>query len=164
MTHEAEITESKKGTRRVKLGVILMVAGIAVAAMLLVTWLLLRNRSQGTAGPSDKTTQTVTVPVFHVVSKDVERQLKLPGELRAYQEVAIYPMVQGFVETLNVDRGSVVKRGQILIRMSAPELASRTAEAQARVGATKDQRLELEARVRSVREQKSEAAAKLSAD
>jgi RND family efflux transporter MFP subunit len=84
--------------------------------------------------------------------------------LRAYQDVAIYPKVQGFVETLKVDRGSIVKRGQVLIRMSAPELASRTAEAQARVGATRDQRLEMEARVRSVREQKAEAAAKLSAD
>jgi len=164
MTDEAEITESKKPTPRIKLGVILMVAGIAVAAILIVTWLLLRNRTQGAAGIADKSTQTPTVSVSHVVSKDVERQLKLPGELRAYQDVAIYPKVQGFVETLNVDRGSVVKRGQVLIRMSAPELTSRTAEAQARVGATRDQRLEMEARVRSVREQKSEAAAKLSAD
>jgi len=48
--------------------------------------------------------------------------------------------------------------------MSAPELLSRTAEAQARVGGAKDQRLEMEARVRSVREQRAEAAAKLAAD
>src|SRR5437588_4982236 len=75
--------------------------------------------------------KVVTVLVSHVVSKDVERQLRLPGELRAYQDVAIYPKVQGFVETLNVDRGSAVKRGQVLTRMSVPELASRTAEAQA---------------------------------
>src|SRR5438105_5585603 len=58
----------------------------------------------------------------------------------------------------------MLKRGQVLIRMSAPELASRTAEAQARISATKDQRLEMEGRVRSVREQKAEAAAKLAAD
>src|SRR5436853_6950267 len=44
--------------------------------------------------------KVVTVLVSHVVSKDVERQLRLPGELRAYQDVAIYPKVQGFVETL----------------------------------------------------------------
>lgn len=164
MTDEAEVTESEKPKPRMKLGVILIVAGVAVAAILIIAWLLLRNRTQGTSGSSDKATQTATVLVSHVVSKDAERQLKLPGELRAYQDVAIYPKVQGFVETLNVDRGSVVRRGQILIRMSAPELASRTAEAQARVGATKDQRLEMEARVRSVREQKSEATAKLTAD
>jgi membrane fusion protein (multidrug efflux system) len=164
MTDEAEITRTKTRSPRMKLSVVLIVASVAVVVILIVGWLLLRTRSQSTVGASDKASQTPTVLVSHVVSKDVDRQLKLPGELRAYQDVAIYPKVQGFVETLNVDRGSVVKRGQVLIRMSAPELASRTAEAQARVGATKDQRLEMEARVRSVREQKSEAAAKLSAD
>lgn len=160
--------EEAGGPRRQRMrpSVIIITASIVVVVIGLASWLLLRGRgsTKSTASTSDKSTQTPTVPVFHVVSKDVERQLKLPGELRAYQDVAIYPKVQGFVETLNVDRGSVVKRGQVLIRMSAPELASRTAEAQARVGATKDQRLEMEARVRSVREQKSEAAAKLSAD
>jgi membrane fusion protein, multidrug efflux system len=161
MTHGAETKTPKP---RMKLGLILIVTGIAVAAVIIVAWLMLRTRPQTVAGTSDKTTQTPTVPVSHVVSKDVDRQLKLPGELRAYQDVAIYPKWQGFVEAINVDRGSVVKRGQLLIRMSAPELASRTAEAEARVGATKDQRLEMEARVRSVREQKAEAAAKLTAD
>jgi len=141
-----------------------VVAGVAVLAIVVIGWLLIRSRSQRTVSASDKASQTPTILVSHVVSKDVDRQLKLPGELRAFQDVAIYPKVQGFVETVNVDRGSVVKRGQLLIRMSAPELASRTAEAQARVGVSRDQRLEMEARVRSVREQKAEAAAKLAAD
>lgn len=134
---------------------IVIVACVSVAAIVIVSWFLLRSggTTKGVASTSDKSTQTLTVLVSHVVSKDVDRQLKLPGELRAYQDVAIYPKVQGFVETINVDRGSVVKRGQVLIRMSAPELSSRTAEAQARVGGAKDQRLEMEARVRSVREQ-----------
>ena len=142
----------------------MVVAGVAVLAIVVIGWLLIRSRSQRTVSASDKASQTPTILVSHVVSKDVDRQLKLPGELRAFQDVAIYPKVQGFVETVNVDRGSVVKRGQLLIRMSAPELASRTAEAQARVGVSRDQRLEMEARVRSVREQKAEAAAKLAAD
>src|SRR5437870_3583971 len=145
-----------------------IVASVVIASVLIfsviLVWQVRKNSQPQQANTADKATQTPTVLVSHVVSKDVERQLRLPGELRAYQDVAIYPKVQGFVEAVNVDRGSVVKRGQLLIRMSAPELASRTAEAQARVGATKDQRLELEARVRSVREQKSEAAAKLRAD
>jgi RND family efflux transporter MFP subunit len=156
----------RKPNRRIRLGVILIVAGLSLAAVLIVSWLFLRSSggAKGVASTSEKATQTPTVLVFHVVSKDVDRQLKLPGELRAYQDVGLYPKVQGFVETINVDRGSVVKRGQVLIRMSAPELTSRTAEAQARVGGARDQRLEMEARVRSVREQEAEAAAKLSAD
>jgi membrane fusion protein (multidrug efflux system) len=174
MSQEEVIAESNRtnegvaGPRkpRIRLSVIIIVAGVSVAAIVIVSWFLLRSGggTKGAASTSDKTTQTPTVLVSHVVSKGVDRQLKLPGELRAYQDVAIYPKVQGFVETINVDRGSVVKRGQVLIRMSAPELSSRTAEAQARVGGAKDQRLEMEARVRSVREQKAEAAAKLAAD
>jgi membrane fusion protein (multidrug efflux system) len=151
------------GSRRKR---VVIIVSISVAAILIFSWIIIRSRANrtNTAAATDKASQTPTVPASRVVSKDVDRQLRLPGELRAYQDVAIYPKVQGFVETINVDRGSVVRRGQLLIRMSAPELASRTAEAQARVGATKDQRLEMEARVRSVREQKAEAAAKLVAD
>src|SRR5438552_3619293 len=145
-----------------------IVASVVIASVLIfsviLVWQVRKNSQPQQANTADKATQTPTVLNSHVVSKDVERQLRLPGELRAYQDVAIYAKVQGFVETINVDRGSVVKRGQVLVRMSAPELVSRTAEAQARVGATKDQRLEMEARVRSVREQKAEAAAKLAAD
>ena len=161
---ELPATEARPsiGSRRKRVAVIV---SISVAAILIFSWIIIRSRAnRATPAPADKASQTPTVPASRVVSKAVDRQLRLPGELRAYQDVAIYPKVQGFVETINVDRGSVVKRGQVLIRMSAPELASRTAEAQARVGATKDQRLEMEARVRSVREQRSETAAKLAAD
>ncbi len=162
--NETEV-ESRAPTKRSPLRVILIVASILVGALLILAWF--RFRSAGTrsaASTSETATVMQTVTVSRVVSKEVDRQLKLPGELHAYQDVAVYPMVQGFVEQINVDRGSAVKRGQLLVRMSAPELTSRTAEAQARVGATRDQRLEMEARVRSVREQKAEAAAKLAAD
>lgn len=72
--------------------------------------------------------------------------------------------MQSFVESINVDRGSVVKRGQLLVSMSAPELASHTGEAEARVRAAQQQRLEMESRVQGVREQRAEAQAKLTAD
>jgi len=105
-----------------------------------------------------------TVATIYVVSQTVNKDLRLPGELHAYQNVAIYPKVQGFVESLSVDRGSVVRRGQLLVRMSAPELASHTSEAEARVRGAQQQRLEMESRVQSVREQRAEAEAKLAAD
>ncbi|PWT90829.1 MAG: efflux RND transporter periplasmic adaptor subunit [Blastocatellia bacterium] len=150
---------------RLRRSVIILVLGIFLLAILVVSWFLVRNKNtRAVANTQDKPTQPPTVLVSHVLSKDVDRQLKLPGELRAYQDVAIYPKVQGFVETINVDRGSVVKRGQLLIRMSAPELSAHTAEAQARVGATKEQRLEMESRVRAIREQRAEATARLAAD
>src|SRR5580658_4679974 len=53
---------------------------------------------------------------------DVRQQLKLPGQLAAYQEVSIFPKVNGYVKTVFVDIGSHVKKGQILMILEAPEL------------------------------------------
>src|SRR5262245_44948111 len=66
--------------------------------------------------------QTPTVIVTTVESRVLNRQVRLPGELQAYQDTAIYAKAPGFVEVINVDRGSVVKRGQLLARLRAPEL------------------------------------------
>jgi RND family efflux transporter MFP subunit len=84
--------------------------------------------------------------------------------MQAYQDVALYSKVQGFVEWIGVDRGSIVKQGQSLARLSAPEMTARFDEATARVRAAESQRVEAEARVQSVRAQKIEAEAKLAAD
>lgn len=148
---------------------IVILAGVAIAVILVGLWLLVRSfgnnsKSQDAKAASDKTAPAPTVMVTSVLSQEVNKELRLPGELHAYQNVAIYPKVQGFVESITVDRGSVVKHGQLLMRMSAPELRSRTNEAEARVSAARQQRLEMESRVQSVREQRAEAAAKLAAD
>jgi len=55
-----------------------------------------------------------TVEVVRVVSKPVERQVKLPGEFKPFMEVPIFAKVSGFVRQVNVDRGSAVKKGQLL--------------------------------------------------
>jgi membrane fusion protein (multidrug efflux system) len=169
----AEATQLSRETegpaRKSKRKQIVILASVAIAVILLGSWVLVRSfsnksKTQEAKAASDKATQTPTVMVAYVVSQEVNKELRLPGELHAYQNVAIYPKVQGFVESINVDRGSVVKRGQLLIRMSAPELASHTSEAEARVSAARQQRLEMESRVQSVREQRAEAAAKLAVD
>jgi len=82
-----------------------------------------------------------------VVSQQFDQQLQLPGELQAYQDVALYPKVQGFVDWLEVDRGSVVKEGQLLARLIAPELTAQRREAAAKVQAAQAQRLEAEAKL-----------------
>lgn len=71
------------------------------------------------------------VDVVRVVSQKLETTERLPAELAPWEVVAIYPKVQGFVEEIPVDRGSVVHCGQLLVRLSAPELVAQTAQAQA---------------------------------
>ncbi|HEV8132994.1 MAG TPA: efflux RND transporter periplasmic adaptor subunit [Acidobacteriota bacterium] len=108
--------------------------------------------------------QTPTVLVTRVVAQELDREIRLPGELQAYQDVALYPKVTGFVEWIGVDRGSRVKRGQLLVRMTAPELEAQKNAADAKARAAHAQRLESEAKLRGVREQRLEAEAKLASD
>src|SRR5947208_14636003 len=63
--------------------------------------------SQGTAASAP------TVEVAKVVSKKLAITVRLPGELQPYEGVAIYPKVTAFVSSIIVDRGSVVKAGQL---------------------------------------------------
>src|ERR1700751_3046956 len=108
--NETEV-ESREPTKRPPLRVIVIVASISLAALLILAWYLLKGAgARSAASTSEPVTGMQTVTVSRVVSKDVDRQLKLPGELNAYQDVAVFPKVQGFVKEIKVDRGSVVKR------------------------------------------------------
>src|ERR1700733_10414958 len=46
----------------------------------------------------------------------------LPGVLKPFYWVDIYPKVDGFVQYIPVDRGSQVRTGQLLVRLEAPEI------------------------------------------
>jgi RND family efflux transporter MFP subunit len=78
-----------------------------------------------------------TVEVVTVVARPLDATLKLPAELAADEAVAIYPRVNGFLDEIPVDRGSQIKKGQLLARLSAPELAAQRAEAESKVAAAK---------------------------
>lgn len=90
--------------------------------------------------------QTV-VDVVTVISRPVERTLRLPGEFAPYEKVDIYARVSGFVERVEVDRGSAVRRGQLLVVLSAPELTAQLAEAEAKAQSAESQRAGAEARL-----------------
>ena len=55
--------------------------------------------------------------------------------------------VPGYVEKVLVDRGSVVKQGQLLAELSAPEMAAQIAEAESKVQAAESDRLQAEAQL-----------------
>ncbi len=78
----------------------------------------------------------------------VQREI-LPGELQPFESVAIYPRVNGFVDWIGVDRGSYVHRGQLLARLSAPELIAQRAAGQAQVQRAEAQRVEAVAKFNS---------------
>jgi len=83
------------------------------------------------------------------VSKKLAITVRLPGELQPYEVVAVYPKVTAFVDSINVDRGSAVKTGQLMAHLVAPEIAAQRAEAQSKLQGAEAQRGEAEAKLAS---------------
>lgn len=74
-----------------------------------------------------------TIDVVQIVEKPIDVTLDMPGELEAFETVAIVPRVTGFVKTIRVDRGSHVRAGQVLVELDAPELLANRAEAHSKL-------------------------------
>jgi membrane fusion protein (multidrug efflux system) len=88
-----------------------------------------------------------TVEVVAVAPQRFERKLRLPGEILPYQSVDLHARVTGYIEEVLVDKGSIVKAGQLLVKLAAPELNAQRAEAEAKVQAIESQWAEAEAKL-----------------
>ena len=71
------------------------------------------------------------VEMVKVESRPLSRVVPLTGELQPFLQTEIEARVPGYVERVLVDRGSAVRRGQLLVELSAPEMASQTNAAEA---------------------------------
>ena len=76
--------------------------------------------------------QSLEIKTINVKKEVADYTLSLPGELAPFEEVQLYPKVSGFVQQIYVDRGSNVKKGQLLARLEAPEITQQYAAASAR--------------------------------
>lgn len=91
------------------------------------------------------------VELARVEAQKVERTIQLPGEFLPYQRVSVFARVPSFVQEVHVDRGSVVKSGQLLVALTAPELAAQVAETEARASAVLLQLAEADAKLVSAK-------------
>ncbi len=82
-----------------------------------------------------------------VVSKSVSRSVDLPGEIAPFLSVSLHARVAGYIERMLVDRGSVVKQGDLLAELSAPEMAGQIGEALLKVQVAEADRLQAEAQL-----------------
>ena len=126
------MTSAKRDSRRVQGTLtIVLVASLAAAACGGGDGAS-RTAPVGAAGPA-------AIDVVRVVEQSLDVPLSLPGELTAFQSVAMFPRVTGFVKAVNVDRGSTVRVGQLLASLEAPELVAQRSEAQSKLSAAEAQ-------------------------
>lgn len=93
------------------------------------------------SAPAPRAAQPVSVDTVRVAARRLDMSISLPGELQPYEEVRVFPKVSGFVQSIGVDRGSRVKRGQLLAMLTAPEIVAQKSEAEAKVLSADNQRI-----------------------
>ena len=87
------------------------------------------------------------VDLAPVISRPESRIVNLPAEIAPYLTTSLHAKLRGYVEEVLVDRGSVVKQGDLLVRLSAPEMDAQIAEAEARFQATEADRAQADAQL-----------------
>ncbi len=85
-----------------------------------------------------------------VISKVASRPVELPGELMAFQAVSVHARVAGYVDRVLVDRGTVVKQGDLLVELTAPEMTAQLAESESKFQAAQGERAQAEAQLAAV--------------
>jgi RND family efflux transporter MFP subunit len=80
------------------------------------------SNGEGNKKSKNKKADPVLYLIATVEKSNVSADIKLPGQLEAYQEVSIFPKVNGYVKKVLVDIGSKVSQGQLLMELEAPEL------------------------------------------
>ncbi len=125
------MTSAMRDMRRVGgILTIVLVASLATAAC---------GGGDGASRAAPVTAGPAAIEVVRVVEQSLDVPLSLPGELTAFQSVAMFPRVTGFVKAVNVDRGSTVRAGQLLASLEAPELVAQRSEGQSKLAAAEAQ-------------------------
>jgi RND family efflux transporter MFP subunit len=96
--------------------------------------------SQNKTGDNNTEKKQAAGPVYQLVAVEkggVATILKLPAQLAAYEEVSIFPKVNGYVKDVLVDIGSRVRKGNLLMTLEAPELNQAVLQAKERYVRTK---------------------------
>ena len=71
------------------------------------------------------------VEIVKPVRGGMEMTTVQPGTVHAFEYAQLYAKVSGYVETLTVDRGSRVKKGELLLSLYVPELVAAVKQAKA---------------------------------
>src|SRR5579872_2089902 len=103
-----------------------------IVTFLFATTLLLYGCSDDKAADKKAAAGELHYTLATAEKRGVEEVYKLPAQLAAYQEVSIFPKVNGYVKDVLVDIGSHVREGQLLMLLEAPELEQAVAQARER--------------------------------
>ena len=97
-----------------------------------------------TVASEKKAPESVAVTVAHPTKCTIHYVVQQPGRIEPFEQTPIYAKIPGYVRTVRVDIGDRVKRGELLVEMSVPEVveahhAKEALVTQARLGVTQSE-------------------------
>lgn len=109
-----------------------LLSGVAVGAAALA-WVGISDRAKGMQ-EVEAWTERQAVPTVRVVYAQrgpMNEDLSLPGSLSAYYTGSLYARASGYVTAWHKDLGARVRKDEVLVQISAPDLDQQLAEARA---------------------------------
>jgi membrane fusion protein, multidrug efflux system len=122
-------------TRRVL--TIATIAGVSLIGLLLISFLPRRAVSRELENAANQPDAPPIVQVATVTRAESGGDLTLPGTIQPLHESAIYARVSGYVKNWHADIGSVVRAGDVLAEIDAPELDQEVEQAQQQLAQTR---------------------------
>jgi len=144
--------EGHRKPRRPSAATLWILAIVAVAVLVGAFFAgYLPQASRQTALAKEAKEETVALPPVNVVIVDQasgKSQLVLPGNIQAVTEAPVLARASGYIKTRYVDIGDLVKEGQLLAEIEAPEMEQQVQQAKAGVDQTKSALEQAEANLR----------------
>ncbi len=103
------------------------------APLLCASFLLVRGGCGGTSWAQSSAPAPIQVPVAPVERHDVTRSIRLAGSVEAVEQARLYAKVSGYLKTISVDIGDVVRRDQVVAELNVPEMQGESEAAEARL-------------------------------
>jgi membrane fusion protein, multidrug efflux system len=119
----------------------LVIVVIALAVLLgAIALVMLREEQPASSQPRQGTpTQAISSPssaalpvqTLPVQRRDLTRRLTIPGNVSPWLQATLYAKVPGYLKSMGADKGDVVKKGQLLAVLDAPEVEQQFQQADA---------------------------------
>jgi membrane fusion protein (multidrug efflux system) len=101
--------------------------GIVMGATVLLAFSACNKKPMSFGGP-----ETIkTYPVATLAKTDVELRSVYPAVLKGQEDIDIKPRLEGFIDAVYIDEGSIVKKGQALFKINSPVSVQALENAQA---------------------------------
>jgi len=108
-----------------------------VSFTLVTSALIMMTSCGGSSNQTSQETPAQEYPVLTMARQDANMQSVYPATIKGQEDIEIKPRVDGYVEGIYVDEGSVVRAGQALFKINSPSSEQALTSARAVVNSEK---------------------------